>query len=115
MQILDFLVCRLGTGEIYQENVLEVCVCRSYEYLINYTLNCSWEYSKPPHKKDFYAHLINEALGTDVRKLSNTVHPSASRRIPCVAACFNKFDVLPPLHVIVLQHLLHFAMSNPWL
>ena len=45
-------------------------------------------------------------------KLSNTLHPSALRSILCVAACFNKCDVLPPLHVIVLKHLLHFAMPE---
>ena len=51
---------------------------------------------------------LSQGPGTDVRKLSNTVHLSPIRSI----ACFNKLDVLPPLHVIIWKHLLHFAMSE---
>uniref|UniRef100_A0A3P9AS70 NACHT domain-containing protein n=1 Tax=Maylandia zebra TaxID=106582 RepID=A0A3P9AS70_9CICH len=42
-------------------------------------------------------------------KLSNTVHFSAFKKILCVARCFIRFEVLPPLHSITLKHLLQAA------
>uniref|UniRef100_A0A3Q2VVZ6 FCP1-like phosphatase C-terminal domain-containing protein n=1 Tax=Haplochromis burtoni TaxID=8153 RepID=A0A3Q2VVZ6_HAPBU len=42
-------------------------------------------------------------------KLSNTVHFSAFKKTLCIAKCFIRFEVLPPLHSISLKHLLQAA------
>jgi len=50
--------------------------------------------------------------GLDDLKWSNTVHDSAFRRILWITKCFVIFKVFPPLHEIILKHLMHVLLLS---